>query len=97
MAKGYWVVGLDVTDTDQYRVYTDFVRPFLAANGGRFLVRGGQQHVREGDAPPRTVIVEFASLAEARRVYDLPEYKDGIALRDAASTANFVIVEGIEG
>jgi len=52
MAKGYWVVHIDVTDTDAYRVYQEFVRPFLAANSGRFVIRGGEQSVVvSGQAP----------------------------------------------
>ena len=46
MAKGYWVVHLDVDDPVAYRTYQAFVNPFLAANGGRFLVRGGVQECR---------------------------------------------------
>lgn len=96
MAKGYWVVGLDVTDPERYRAYSEFVLPFVAANGGKFLVRGGRQAVREGTAMARTVVVEFASLEEAQRVYDLAEYQRGIALRANCSDANFVIVEGFD-
>jgi uncharacterized protein (DUF1330 family) len=94
--KGYWVVHIDVTDTDTYRVYQEFVRPFLAANGGRFVIRGGEQSVVEGSVRPRTVVVEFPSLAEARRVYHSPEYQTGMRERLASSTADFAIVEGFE-
>lgn len=97
MAKGYWVVHLDVADPAGYGVYQDFVRPFLAANGGRFIIRGGPQSVEEGEARTRTVIVEFASLADAQRIYRSDEYQNGIKLRAAASTADFVIVEGLDG
>ena len=47
MAKGYWVVNLEVTDTETYKQYQAFVRPFLAANDGRFLIRGGQEERRQ--------------------------------------------------
>ena len=97
MAKGYWVVHLEVTDAATYRGYQDFVRPFLAANEGRFVIRGGEQSVVEGSVRPRTVVVEFPSLAAAQRVYHSEEYQAGMQARLEASTADFAIVEGLEG
>ena len=94
MAKGYWVVGLDVEDADRYATYSAFVRPFLAANGGTFVVQGGQQQVVEGQARRRTVVVEFPSYADAVRVYRSEGYQTGMKDRIAASVADFVIVEG---
>ena len=95
MPKGYWVVHLDVDDAETYRSYQDFVRPFLAANGGRFLIAGGSQSVVEGAVRPRTVIVEFDSLAEAERVYHSEEYQAGMQERLDSSRADFAIVEGL--
>lgn len=97
MAKGYWVVNLRVDDPEAYAVYQSFVRPFLVANGGRFAVRGGRQIVAEGEAFPRTVVVEFDSFAEAERLYYSDEYQMGMKTRLTSSRANFVIVEGFDG
>ncbi|HEY0919804.1 DUF1330 domain-containing protein [Devosia sp.] len=94
-AKGYWVVGLDVEDAERYATYSAFVRPFLAANGGRFVVAGGQQDVVEGMGRRRTVLVEFPSYADAVRVYRSDGYQKGMQDRIAASVADFVIVEGL--
>lgn len=96
MAKGYWVVHLDVTDAAGYKTYQEFVRPFLAANNGRFVIRGGTQSVVEGSVRPRTVVIEFPSLSEAERVYHSAEYQNGMKLRAGVSTADFAIVEGLE-
>ena len=96
MAKGYWVVGIDVDDPEQYAVYQKFVRPFLAASGGKFVVRGGQQEVVEGNARRRTVVVEFPSYVDALTVYHSETYQAGMQDRLAASVADFVIVEGFE-
>lgn len=97
MAKGYWVVHVDVENADVYATYQSFVRPFLMANGGKFLVRGGQHNVVEGQARARTVIIEFASFAEATSVYHSEAYQAGMQARLAASVADFVIVEGFDG
>ncbi|HQZ13415.1 MAG TPA: DUF1330 domain-containing protein [Devosia sp.] len=97
MAKGYWVVNLRVDDPDAYVGYQKVVGPFLAANGGRFVVRGGRQIVPEGTALPRTVVVEFDSFADAERAYYSDAYQAAMQTRLSASSADFVIVEGYEG
>jgi uncharacterized protein (DUF1330 family) len=97
VAKGYWVARVDVTDPEQFKQYSAFVGPFVAAHGGRYLVRGGTQLVTEGESRARTVVIEFASYQAARAAYDLDEYQAGIALRRDAGIVDFVIVEGYEG
>ena len=97
MAKGYWVARVDVTDPKQFAKYSAFVGPFVAAHNGRFLVRGGKQTVREGEARARTVIVEFTSLEAAQAAYDSAEYQAGIELRRSAGIVDFVIVGGYDG
>jgi uncharacterized protein (DUF1330 family) len=96
MAKGYWIVNVDVTDPDQYAKYQAFVRPFLADNSGTFFVRGGRHEVVEGTSRSRQVVIEFPSYEQALAAYRSPEYQDGMKLRAAASAANFVIAEGLE-
>jgi len=97
MAKGYWVVHLDVTDVAAYQRYREFVQPFLDQHGGRFVIRGGQQEVTEGSVRPRTVIVEWPSYEAARTAYHSAEYGEGKKLRMGISAADFAIVEGYEG
>lgn len=96
MPKGYWIVHLEVTDIEAYGTYRAFVQPFLEANQGRFVVRGGEQEVTEGNVKPRTVVVEFPSLADAKRAYHSAEYEEGKKLRTAISAADFAIVEGFD-
>lgn len=96
MARGYWVVNLEVTDPEAYKQYQAFVRPFLAANDGRFIIRGGQQSIVEGTVSPRVVVIEFPSYEQALRVYHSAEYQQGMQLRLGASSANFAIVEGLD-
>ncbi len=96
MARGYWVVNLEVTDPEAYKQYQAFVRPFLAANDGRFIIRGGQQSIVEGTVSPRVVVIEFPSYEQAVRVYHSAEYQQGMQLRLGASSANFAIVEGLD-
>jgi uncharacterized protein (DUF1330 family) len=67
----------------------------VAAHGGRFLVRGGEIDAREGDAPLRVVVIEFDDLDAARGWYESDAYQEAIPIRQAASTTELLIVDGL--
>ncbi|MGO4907068.1 DUF1330 domain-containing protein [Pseudorhodobacter sp. W20_MBD10_FR17] len=96
MAKGYWMVQVEISDPKTYDDYRAVVAPPLALYGGRFLVRAGNQIVKEGTAKSRPVLVEFPSYQAAQDCYDSPEYQDVLKLRLASAQADFVIAEGWE-
>jgi uncharacterized protein (DUF1330 family) len=92
----YVIVDIEVTDPAAYDEYRQRVPATLAAHEGRFLVRGGALEVVEGSwRPRRLVVLEFPSLAQARRWYDSEEYREPKAMRLRASKANIVFVEGV--
>jgi uncharacterized protein (DUF1330 family) len=92
----YVIADIEVTDPDRYAEYRQRAPATLAAYGGRFLARGGAHEVVEGDwHPRRLVVLEFPSLAQARRWYESEEYREPKALRLAASKANLVFVDGV--
>lgn len=97
MTKGYWIAHGRVDDAKRYDLYRAANAAPLAEHGGRFLVRGGPQEVREGDAKPRTVVIEFPSYAAARACYDSDAYQAAIRLRQGISEIDLVIVEGWAG
>jgi uncharacterized protein (DUF1330 family) len=97
MAKGYWIVNNLINDPIAYDAYRAANAAPLSRFGGRFLVRAGAQEVREGQAHPRSVVIEFASLADAVACYESPEYQAAVALREAAAIGSFIIVEGYDG
>jgi uncharacterized protein (DUF1330 family) len=96
MPKGYWVADVEVTDVEKYKLYREFVTPYVASRGGTFLTRAGKVVVKEGTARTRTVIVEFPSFAEALAAYEDDAYTEGRKLRLNAGDLDFVIVEGVE-
>lgn len=97
MAKGYLVVHLDVTDPEKFEQYRAKVPATIAQYGGKYLIRGGDMETMEGDAmPPRTVVLEFPSVEQARTWYHSPEYQEIIGLRLGASTGQAQLVEGID-
>ena len=92
----YVIVDIEVTDPARIEEYRQRVPATIAAYGGRFLVRGGPHEVVEGSwHPRRLVVLEFPSLAQARRWYDSEEYRKPKAMRLGASRANLVFVDGV--
>ena len=92
----YLIVETDITDPEQYEQYKAASPGAIAAHGGRFVVRGGETAVLEGDwNPKRLVVVEFDDLEAAKRFYDSPEYQAAMKLREGAASLNMVAVEGI--
>lgn len=92
----YVIVETDVTDPGQYEQYKTASPAAIAAGGGRFLVRGGELVVLEGDwQPPRLVMLEFEDLEAARRWYESEAYQEAKKLREGAARFRAVAVEGI--
>jgi uncharacterized protein (DUF1330 family) len=97
MAKGYWIGNVEVHDAEAYKAYVAANAVAFAKYGGRFLVRGGQNEVREGSYASRLVVIEFKDYATAKACYDSPEYQAALKLRLPVSTGNIAIVEGWDG
>ena len=92
----YVIVETDISDPEQYEQYKAASPAAVAAGGGRFVVRGGELAVLEGDwTPSRLVVLEFADLETARRWYASEDYQEAKQLRDGAASLNMVAVEGV--
>ena len=92
----YLIAEVDVQDTAAYDEYKKLVPGALAAYGGKFIVRGGTVDSKEGGwNPSRLVVVEFASMAQARKFYDSPEYAPALAIRLKSTKSRLVLVEGV--
>lgn len=96
MPKAYWIGHIDIRDPDKYEDYKRANGAAFAEFGARFVVRGGPQEVVEGDMRPRTVVLEFASLADAKACYESETYQAAKAIRDPISTGDMIIVEGYD-
>lgn len=92
----YLIANVDVTDPEGFETYRALVAPTIHAAGGRYLVRGGNVEVREGQwHPKRLVILEFASMADAIRWYESDEYAPARAIRERTARSDVVLVEGL--
>src|SRR5258708_2761527 len=97
--SAYLIVDIaEVHDAEAYAGYRSRVSPEIEAAGGRYLVRGGPIDVLEGTwAPRRIVVVQFDSMAAARRWWASPEYADLLAIRRRATTTNMILIDGVAG
>ena len=95
MPKGYWVAHGDITDPTAYAAYRVANAVAFAKYGATFLVRGGAQTVKEGQARARCVVLEFPSIEAARACYASPEYQQAMQYRLPAAVLDLVIVEGV--
>lgn len=94
MPKGYWIGRMDVRDAAVYDTYRAANAAPFAAYNAKFLVRGGAQSVQEGAWRARTVVVEFASLADATACYESEGYQQAKAIRLPVADGDLIIVEG---
>jgi uncharacterized protein (DUF1330 family) len=97
MAKGYWIVRVDVQDPESYKEYVAANAVAFAKFGGRFLVRGGEFKSVEGQARARNVVLEFPSYQAALDCWHSPEYQEVMKIRTPVSTADLVVIEGYDG
>src|SRR5712691_2943233 len=97
MAKGYWVVRVDVKDEEGYKPYATGNGPIFKKFGARFVVRAGKSECPEGTSRSRNVVIEFPDYATALACYRSPEYQQNMKLRQPHAVADIVIIEGYEG
>jgi uncharacterized protein (DUF1330 family) len=97
MAKGYWIVQVDVKNEERVNQYAAGNLPIFEKFGGRYVVRGQKFEVPEGSSRSRQVVVEFPSYSSALACYHSPEYQTNKKIRDGHLVADFVIVEGYDG
>jgi len=90
----------DVTIRDHaaFQQYRELAAASIEAFGGRYLVRGGEIEVLEGERhPSNLVVVEFESTEVARRWYASAEYAKALEFRDRALSRSLILVDGLNG
>lgn len=94
----YVIVDIEIRDPVMYEEYRRMAPPSIAVYGGRYIVRGGEVDVLEGDwRPPRLVVLEFPTIERARAWWSSAEYAPAKAIRQACAEAEMVVVAGIDG
>ena len=97
MAKTYWISFYRaIHDPEKLAAYAKLALPALQGAGGRFLARGLPAKVYELGLEQRTVVVEFASVAQAIAAHDSPAYQEALRALGNGVDRELRIIEGVE-
>lgn len=95
--SAYIIFDVEIHDMIRYQDFMSKVKPALESAGGKYLTRGGEHKVYEGDWEPRRIVIfEFPSAAAFDKFYHGQTYTELRALRDECSSVRLVSVEGIK-
>jgi uncharacterized protein (DUF1330 family) len=97
MAKGYWIVRVDIADQEKYKAYIAANAEPLKKYGARFLVRAGRFENPEGTSRTRNAVIEFPTYQAALDCWKSAEYQRAIKFRKGVSTIDLIVIEGYEG
>ncbi|MBX9749314.1 MAG: DUF1330 domain-containing protein [Roseococcus sp.] len=94
----YLIANIVVNDPARFGEYRDQVAPMIAAQGGRYLIRGGEVTVVEGEPGfNRVVVLEYPSMEALKRFYHGADYASLIALRQSCTVSHVALVDGYAG
>jgi uncharacterized protein (DUF1330 family) len=88
------LVQVDIHDHELYEEYKKLTPATVAAFGGKFLVRGAEVLVLEGEwNHDRLVMLEFPDKDSAMKWYYSKDYEKARMIRAKAAKAKFFILE----
>lgn len=97
MTKAYIIGMITVKDGEAYKPYIEKATQIVGEYGGRYLVRGGEKNVHEGEAPfERMVVIEFNDAASAEKFYNDPRYVEARRIRIDNSDGFLMQVAGYD-
>jgi uncharacterized protein (DUF1330 family) len=92
----YVIAEVTITDPPGFEAYRQMVPATVAKYGGKFVVRGGQLEMLEGNwAPKRLVVIEFESAERAKQWWVSEDYREAKALRQRSAQTNMIVIEGV--
>lgn len=94
MPKGYIIAHVTVKNPEPYKEYVERDTPILLGLGGKFIIRGGESKVMEGEAHERHVVIEFPSYADALAAFNDPDYQEVADIRRRNADSTIIVVEG---
>ncbi len=92
--SAFIIADIKITDPEGYQEYIKLAPPTIAAHGGKYIARGGEVEVAEGDYEPnRIVIVEFPDMETLKTWYYSEEYSHARAIRQKHSEGSITMVD----
>ncbi len=91
----YVISEVEIVNEAAANRYKQLAAASIAAHGGRYLARGVEAAVVEGEPTQRKiVIVEFPSMQQLRKWYASAEYAEALKYRGTALERRLMFVEG---
>ena len=96
MAKGIWIAVYEkIENMETLKKYASKATIAIEKYSGKFVVRGGKNITLEGNQSPRTVIIEFPSVADAEKCYNSNEYQEAHNILKDSVKRNLQIIESV--
>jgi uncharacterized protein (DUF1330 family) len=93
--KGYLIANFTIHDEETFKKYIEAGGSLAAKFNGKVISYDVQPDVVEGSAEAIMAIMEFNTVADAKRFYNSPEYTAARQFRIASTKGTIVIVEGL--
>lgn len=95
----YVITEVEAIDEARFQKYRELAGPSVAKYGGRYLVRGAEPEVPEGEWPPaqRVVVIEFPTMEQLHRWHGSAEYAEALVYRQGALRRRVLFVDGAPG
>lgn len=91
----YVIVQGKVENPELLQQYVAKAGPTIRSHQGRTIAFDEEPEVVEGNMEhPRTVLIEFPSMAAFRAWYDSPEYQEALPLRLKATRGTLIVAKG---
>ncbi|BCD95899.1 DUF1330 domain-containing protein [Marinagarivorans cellulosilyticus] len=95
--KAYLILDLTIHHLEKFLHYAEVIPAYIAKHQGKYIVKGVEPTVMEGDwQPSRVVVLEFPSKEHAQSFLSDPEAQPLFALRHSSTTSHVILVEGCE-
>ena len=92
----YIIVEIEILDPVGYEDYKKLAAASVEKYGGKYIVRGGETQVLEGNwQPKRIVVLEFESAQRAKEWLNCEEYREPRKTRHRTARTNMILVEGM--
>ena len=95
MPKAYLIARIRVHDKGGFETFKKMSTPLISEYGGRLLARNSEVEIMEGDQQGLVVLLEFDSMEKAKQFYFSDGYTAAKLVREQASEADLVLVEGV--
>jgi len=93
--NAYLVIDITIHNIEKFAEYINKIPEFIEKHSGRYIVKGEEPDVMEGDwSPERMIIIEFPTSEHARDFLQDPDAKTLFALRHETTTSKVILVDG---